>query len=302
MRLRTFHAIALLPVLLSACVGVPAHVYLSQPERDKLASTEVAVPVSQSEIYVYVPPSQIAAAGGGGLLLALIDAGVDSVRTSKAEDAVKPLRDSLVDYDFDNTLQADLKDSLGQVAWMHAGDFHVVKTVSNESLDGVLANSKDSAVLFATADYHLSNDANILDITVHASLFPASADLRALKPAKNGRTVTGDLSNAIYQNTFIYDARLAGTGDDRASNIALLSADHGAALRKEMQLGETKLAQMVATDIQRAETDAMPAGRDVTVTGSSGLAMSGQAVGSDRDGTVVRFKDGSYAFAAHTAY
>jgi hypothetical protein len=300
MRLRAFHAVTLLPVLLSACAGVPPHEFLPGPARDKLTATEVAVPIRQSEIYVFVPQSNIAAAGGGGLLLALIDAGVDSVRTTKAEDAVKPLRDATVDFDFDSTLQNDLKTSLSQVAWMHADNFHVVKTVSNDSLDGVLAGSKDSAVLFTTTNYCLSNDADVLDIFVHASLFPNSPELRALKPS-TGKSMTASMANALYQNTFVYESHLLGATGDRDQNIAMLSADHGAMLRSELKAGAAKLSEMLAADLPRTETDPVPAGKDVTITNQAGLPVNGSAVATDSGGSLILFKDGTQMFAAHAA-
>lgn len=301
MRLRTILATAFLPVLLSACAGVPQHEFLPAAARDKIASTEVAVPVSQSEIYVFVPQSNIAAAGGGGLLLAIIDAGVDSVRTSKAETAVKPLRDAMVDFDFDGTLQSDLKTSLGQVAFAHADNFHVVKTVTPESLDGVLANSKDSAVMFTTADYHLSNDADVLDVTIRASLFANSADLRALKPA-TGKSMISSMANALYHSSFTYESHLVGSTDDRDHNIAMLSADHGAALRTELKTGTAKVAGMLAADLQR---DADPApGKEITINSQAGLPMTGNIVDSDSDsdGVHVRFKDGTEMFVGHAVY
>lgn len=300
MRLRAFHATALLPILLSACAGVPQHEFLPVAARDKIATTEVAVPIQQSEIYVFVPQSQIAAAGGGGLLLALIDAGVDSVRTSKAEDAVKPLRDAMVDYDFDGTLQSDLKTSLSQVSFVHPDSVHVVKAVNYDSFDGVIAASKDSAVLFTTTDYRLSNDANILDITMRAELIGNSADLRALKPwtAKH----SSEPANALYRNQFTYEVHLIGATSDRPSNIAMLSADRGAALRKELQAGEARLAAMLAADLQRTDTDPPPVGKEVTFTNASELPVVGNAVSGDADGSTVVLKDGTQMFVAHATY
>src|SRR5215469_16608974 len=95
-------------LLVAGCAGVPVHEALPDGARDKFTSTDVVVPIRQSEIYVYVPPSNVSTATGGGLIPALVDLAVDSVRTSKAENSVKALRDSLVDFDFDKELQADL--------------------------------------------------------------------------------------------------------------------------------------------------------------------------------------------------
>jgi hypothetical protein len=239
------------------------------------------VPVRQSEIYVFVPNSQLAAAGGGGLLLALVDAGVNSVRTSKAETAVKPLRDSLVDFNFDETLAHDLKDSLAQLSWVHTGSVHILKDVSNDGLDNALASSSAGAVLFTTTDYHLSNDADVLTITVGASLFPKDAALLAFKPG--GGTPKTSIGNALYHNTLVFETSLPTGSPDRDRNIAMLSGQNGMQMRAVLKIGADKLARMLADDLQYSE-----GGQDV--------------IASDGDGTFVRSPDGTLKFTAKPLY
>src|SRR5258708_1995626 len=108
MHLHRLSLTSLLPLfLMGACSTLPIHQALTSDAHDKIASTEVVVPIRQHEIYVYVPPSTGGAQAGAGfglvgaLVGVAIDASIDSVRTSKAETAVKPLRDVLVDYNFD---------------------------------------------------------------------------------------------------------------------------------------------------------------------------------------------------------
>src|ERR1700683_849873 len=108
MNLRSLSLLVLLPTtLLGACSSVPVHESLPVAAREKISSADVFVPIRQNEIYVYVPPSTAGSSAGasagllGGLVGAAIDAGVNDVRSSKAETAVKPLRDSLVDFNFD---------------------------------------------------------------------------------------------------------------------------------------------------------------------------------------------------------
>jgi hypothetical protein len=293
MRIPSIRSFVLLPaLLLSACVTqVPPHEFLPNAARDKIASTEGVVPMRQSEIYVFVPSSQIAAAGGGGLLLALIDAGVDSVRTTKAEAAVKPLRDSLVDYSFDQSLQNDLKSSLARDGWMHAGEMRTVREVTGANLDGVLAASKADAVLFATTDYRLSNDGNELTVTMTASLFANSDALRAVKPAKNSKMKTA-LENSLYHNTLTFQTDVPTPSADRDLAIAAWSANRGEAMRKALDMGASKLAAMLAADIQRPENDpGADETSDMTVD-----KMAGRVVGNDPDGVVLRHKDGTLAY------
>jgi hypothetical protein len=248
--------------------------------KDRIASTEVVLPVKQSEIYVYVPASNVSAATGGGLIGALVDVGVDAVRTSKAEDAVKPLRASMSDYSFDRVMQSDMQHALANLAWLHTDNVHVLKEVSDETMDRALAASKDSAVLFASADYQLSNDADVLTVTMNAGLFPNSDALRALKQGKTSSTKTA-LANSLYHNKISFEYRAPNATSDRDANIAHWSADNGAAMRRALDTSLAKLAWLLTQDLQSAM--ASPAGA---------------IPNTDAHGTVSRAEDGTLKFTA----
>jgi hypothetical protein len=137
---------------LGACVTpMPAHLALNAAEQNAITTTEIVAPVHQSEVYIYVPPSQMAASGQGGLIgvlvLSAIDAGVNNARTSSAEKAVKPVRDAVVDFDFDSMIRDVLRASISKVAWMHIDAARVVKDLNDTSLDEDITKSKDGAAL-----------------------------------------------------------------------------------------------------------------------------------------------------------
>jgi len=280
-RCMPFAVLAAAGTILAGCVTqVPVHEAFPPTARDSVTSTEVVAPIKQSEIYVFVPDSKIAAAGGGGLLLALVDVGVNSVRTSKAEDAVRPLRDALVDFNFDNTLKADLQTSLSSDPWLHADGVRVIKEATNASEDTALANAKDSAVLFTVADYQLSNDAQELTITLSAALYPNNDALFALKPrAKSGPRSA--LGNSLYHNTLTFTMEVPSPSQDRDHNIATWSAQNGAVMHAALNMGARKLAAMLASDLQGPDGDA--------------------ALQNDSEGMLERLGDGRLHFAAKSS-
>jgi hypothetical protein len=281
----------LLPLLLTcACSTVPIHVPVPPDVPGKISSTDVVVPIAQSEIYVYVPPSNAGAATGGGLLGALIDVAVNDARTSHAEDAVKAVRDSLVDFDFDGEFKADLQPALAQVAWLHPNAARVVKDVASNDLDKILDASQASAVLFAIADYHLSNDGDVLFVTLTAGLFPRSDALQAGTPGASPKTAW---ANALYRNTFTFETKAPGATGDRDHDVIAWSADKGAPIRAALQEGMVKLPQMLAADFQGNYANAT--GNKVTVDD-----VVGQAIQTDSDGSIVRFDDGTLKFAARS--
>jgi hypothetical protein len=305
---RTQFVIILSSLLLAACASQPSiHQPISDAARGVLTSTDVVLPIRQSEIYVFVP---MATAGAGfGLVGALVDLSVDSSRTSKAETAVTPLRNAMVDYSFDNALQDELKGSLAQVAWLHAGNFGVTRDISNDGLAKALAASKASSVLFVVADYRLSNDGDVLFVTLQAALMPNNDQTRALIPGKRDEKTPVALANALYRNRFVFEAHVNGTGD-RDKNIAEWSADNGTAVRAALTMAAKKLVPLMAQDIQRAEGDIAPPANAPQVANSTpsevvecNIAPSeaqcgktGMLLSQDQDGEVLRFKDGSLKY------
>lgn len=304
MRMRVSSAAVLLPgLLLGACSTLPAHQALPAEAQDKIASTDVVLPIHQSEIYVFVPNSTGGAVAVGGILGAIVDASINDVRTSKAETAVKPLRDALVDYDFDKGMQADLKDALAQDSFLHAENFGVVREVTNDKLDGVLDASKDSTVLFVTVDYRLSNDGDVLDIAATASLFPKDDPLKSMVKTASSSGPKTAMANALYRNNFIYELHLPGTTDDRDKNIALWSANNGAATRAALDQGARELAAMVAADLEGGDQPVAGAAKVTTQTPTAQIPVdvTGLVVNSDKTGQLVRLDDGTMKYISFAA-
>lgn len=292
------YAAVLAAGFLTACAATPND-FLSADTRAKIASTEVVVPVSQNEIYIYVPPSTsgavAGAAGGlvGGLVGAIIDASINSVQTHKAETAVKPLRDVMVDYNFDPMMQGDVRDALAPLSWLGIDKIRVSKQVDPKGLDAELAKSTDGAILVVSTQYSLSNDARALTVTVSAGLYPNNDALRAIK-RQNARAGRVAVVNSLYHNTLKYEAKLSNATPDRDKNVALWSANQGAATRAALTAGAKEVAAMLAADIQRTGADAPAGAESATVDGQAGFVVAKQA-----DGEMVRFKDGSLIFAAN---
>jgi hypothetical protein len=302
MRSIACHAVLLSTLLLGACAPLAIHQSLPSAAREKVVSTEAVVPLRQSEIYVFVPSSQTSAAAGGGLLFALIDIGVNSVRTSNAEEAVKPLRDALVDFSFDDTLRNQLRHSLSKVSWLGLQQVRVVKEVSTDNMDHALADSKAGAVLFATTDYRLSNDGDMLAMSLNGSLFPNNESLKAMldKDAADAEHKTA-LANSIYRNQFSFQTKLPGATSDRSRNIEAWSADKGKAMRDALTLGAHKLAAMLSYDLQRADAPAPAAAAGAAAPAPEHInrdGVAGDVELKDADGMLVRGANGTLQFLA----
>ena len=238
----------LLALMLAGCqTPIPNYIAMPAPAKSQIASTDVVLPIRQAEIYVFVPASNITAATGGGLLWALVDAGVDSVRTSKAETAVKPLRDALVDYSFDRVVSGKMKEALAGVSYLNVTGVQVTKDLA--SIAPTVAGAKSDAVMVGCIDYKLDNDGKVLTVNMGVNVYPKTDALKALRTQKPQKEETHPL-NALYRNFFTFTKTPPDLGPkaDRDAYIAAWSADKGAMMRAALDEAADSLAKQLAAD------------------------------------------------------
>jgi hypothetical protein len=297
MRFHVSHLVILVSTLLGACAVLPTHAAFPEGGRDKVMSTEVVLPIRQSEIYVFVPVTQNPNAG---LIGALVAAAVDDIRTGKAESAAQPLRAALTDFDFDAVLRDDIRTTLATAPWLGTDKVRVMREVTQQSYEQALAGSKAGAVLLVPVDYNLSNDGDVLTVAMWPSLFANNDGLAALAPkSKDSRALRTAPANALYRNNLIFRTRIAPAPSGRDGNIAIWSADNGALLRADLRMAAAKLSQMLADDLQRpdtgpvADTAGTPIKIEFVAEGPlTAGGTEGRVLSSDADGTVVRFPGG----------
>jgi len=293
-------ALSALAMLVSACAtAIPPHKALPSEARGQFSATDIVLPVRQSEIYIFVAPSQTAMYGGGGLLLALIDAGIDSSNAGTAEEAIKPLRNALVDYSFDTQMQAELQAVFSQSTWLNAGNYQVVREVTNANLDSILAASKSSAVLFVTMDYNVNWSGDIVNVNMTTHLFPKSAELSAMieKPETSGAKTQS--VNALYRNTMTFRDRAPNATGARETNLVIWEADNGARMRESLSGGARVLAELLMADLHQPlppideKTTTLP---KIAVDG-----LQGYIVKTDDRGTLVQFAIGTQMYITKAA-
>ena len=271
--------------MLCGCQGMPVHAVLPDAARDKVASTEVVLPIQQSEIYIFVPATT--AGAGFGLVGALIDVSIDQVRSSKAETAIKPLRTAVSDYEFDTAFKASVQNALQQAPWLGAAPPRVLKEITDQNVDGAVTASKAAAVLFVAADYQLSNDGDELTVTATTRLVGTTPALQALV-SKRDQKHPASPGNAIYRNRLVFKARIAAQPGGRDDNIAVWSARNGALLRTALDMASAKLAGMLVQDLLQTAAQDAAAAKQIT--------KDPVAIGTDADGKTMRNADGTLTF------
>jgi hypothetical protein len=224
--------------------------------RERISATDVMISIGQRELDIATPSKAWAYRGAaflgaeGIVLDALVNVSVDAILAARARSSLEPLRNVLVDFSFDDTLNADLQARITQANWVKPTGFRIVKEVTPQNLEKVLKESKASTLLFTSASYNLNFNADELSISMGARLLPNTPELQALLPEKFDPKASQIASaNELYRNVFTFTTAVPGATNNRDANIALWSANNGAPMRDALKLGSAKLTEMLVADI-----------------------------------------------------
>lgn len=273
-------------LLLSGCAVAP-HQPLKAELRDKIGTTEVVVRLPQREINAQIVVSNVSAAVGGGLIAALVDAGINSSRTSSAETTVAPLRDALLGYNFDESLRTTLDSGLSTVPKLSAQPARVMKDSDDSTYAKQVAASSAGAVLLASADYSLSADFSTAEVGLRAWLMPRSVGLRSASgaPPELPTSMSVGLSEALYRNSFVVRTRLQNADRDQVANRGRWVADGAQTLRQALDTGIRELVAVLVEDMNTT-TETAHLGPAVTSGYSRKRAVDGTITVAGRTGTI----------------
>lgn len=281
----------------AGCSTVPLNQSLPTAAVGKIASTEVVVSVGQSEI---LPTIDVSTGGAAfGLVGALVDAGVNQSRTSAAEKIVQPLRDALIDYDFDTKILTAVRAEAATVPVLGTSEVVLTKVVNDQAFLKTVQQSKADAVFVLNTDYVLTPDFSTIRTGIRALMFPHSSELKAMAPAPktgNGAPPTRLLpEQAIYRATIIVESKLPAPAEDREGNAALWAAERGAAAKHALDVGIQNVVRALSSDIQAGNysPESLAAAEVISVAGLPGKVVSKNDAGTlarrDVDGVLFFF-------------
>jgi hypothetical protein len=255
--------LAALAFLVSGCATAPNHV-LAPAARSIDGGREVLVTVAQGEIKTNINKSNVAAAGGGGLLLALVDVGIEQHRATVAEKAVTPLRDALIGFDFDSEVQSQTKATLNSLDWFGAQRFSFAKELTSQSRGNDMAHAQTKQVAFFDYDYGVSIDFDAIEVHLTVSV----ADKQAI--AQNVPA-----NKLPYQQKHKVVIPLRGAANDKDENVRHWAADNAALAKRALGDGLRDIQGMMKQGLtQSADAAAkMAKGERVTAGSYSGALI-----------------------------
>ncbi len=272
---------------LEACTTPPLRHTIAPSAREVAGGREVKVSVVQREIGTRIAPSRVAAAAGGGLLMALIDAGVNQHRAKAAESTAGDLRTELGEYDFDARALEVSKGVLAEVPW-----FGTAPTFSKEHTDvsmlADLDNAATSQVSFFDYHYGLSPDFSELEVS-------AAIDT-ALKVAPAGATAQQrtQLKNLVYTRRFVVVTALSSPSKDKSENAQRWSEEKAAFARRSIEASLAHLQVLMEKALLfTAEEEARFSGlKDNTQVGT----RTGKLLEKSDAGTLLLALDGTWIY------
>jgi hypothetical protein len=195
----------------------------------------VEVVLNQQEIGVDVSQTN-AMAAGGGLLGALIVAGVDNARTKNAEERIVPIRDLLIAYRFNDAFEREVRARLPS----EGITMKPVFVVQNTALGAIDAQNNHQAAPRAfvlTPRYALDNRFTQMTVRVTAQMVER-------QPKSNGKlkTVLG------FNRTYTFQFVLPETSDDPEVNVKAWTGFGADALTSMLDEGVRQSIDMLVFD------------------------------------------------------
>ncbi len=203
---------------LTACAMEPAHIALRPELSQRVHSSNGVILAVQKEILADVDKSQASMATGGGLLPMLIDVALEHSRASTAEAALRPIRDTLIDYEVETELHKALGTRLEAIPWLHMKKVEVVHDNKPKRIPSLLAAGSEDALLLLTPTYVLSSDFSVLRFDTEVRVVPRAAHLMSSEAGDDAQKRMAPLYRHGFLITRLYQAR----GNSSANSISPL--------------------------------------------------------------------------------
>lgn len=226
---RLYLAVGMMAVCFCAAARQPA-----MPPMPVSAELQVELIENQNELGVDVSTTAMAVGMQFGLLGALIGSGIQNAQVKNAEARVVPLRDLLVEYRFNETLEQTLRARLASEGLSPNPRLTVLKTPW-DAVDAARAKDVPLEALVLVPRYSMDSEFSQLSVQLNAQLVQ-----RKIKP--NGKIKTTIVSSRSY--AYQFPMRMTAP-EDLIQRWTSLGADR---LGKYLDEGIEQLVDMLVYD------------------------------------------------------
>jgi len=225
--------------------------YIAPEARSVEGGRDVRIVVGQAEIKANINALNTTAAAGGGLLFAMIDAGVNNARAKDAETFVVPLREALVGYEFDPRAEMASGMTLSGLDWFGAKQTQLSKDESGDATLAALDAAATPQLMVLRYSYETTADFSAILVHLNTQLvkkeIPAGKKPNARLNPKNLAFV-----QTVRSVILLPDAN----PKDASANVKAWSADGGRAARAALDLGIQRCQELLQRGLTQSAADA----------------------------------------------
>lgn len=225
--------------------------FVAPEARTVAGGRDVYIIVPQAEIQPNINISNITAATGGGLLFALIDAGVNNSRAKEAEKVVVPIRESMVGFEFDPLAQGATTATLQGLTWFDPKQIKLTKDNADATTLAALDAAGTPQIMLMRYSYETNAQFSSIVVSLDAYLV-------------NKEIPKGKKSAARLQMKYLPYMRkvrsmitLPGANDkDPEGNVKAWAADGGKMARAAVELGLERCQALLTQSLNMSAADA----------------------------------------------
>ncbi|HET9472903.1 MAG TPA: hypothetical protein VFO82_03365 [Steroidobacteraceae bacterium] len=247
--------------MLVACVGAVClsgtslaavtNNYIAPEARSVEGGRDVRIVVGQAEIQANINALNTTAAAGGGLLFAMIDAGVNNARAKDAEKSVIPLREALVGYEFDPRAEMASAMTLSGLEWFGARQTQLTKDESADATLAALDAAATPQLMVMRYSYETTADFSAILVHLNTSLLN-----KAIPQGKKSTARLQPKNLAFVQSVRSVILLPDANPKDPDANVRAWSADGGRAARAALDLGIQRCQELLQRGLTQSAADA----------------------------------------------
>lgn len=207
-------------ILFSGCAA-KSYIPLSESYRNKVISSDFVILQTQNEIVAEVEKSNAAAAMGGGLIWALVDAYYENKNATETEDFIQPIRNLLLNYQVEENLNKELPSILNNTSWFNSKSLKLVQNEEEKLLDQLLITTSSDALGIIKPTYGFDSNFLQLEMKMEFTLYPAS------KTTKNQETHDEKDHTPLYKTIVEHQYPLPNFTNKKEENAKLWTENQG---------------------------------------------------------------------------
>lgn len=208
---------------------------LTVEERKYVNEADVEIAVPQDEIIADFNRSQMATYGGGGALLAIIDAAVDHHNAGKSDNLAQIIHENLETYDFEGSLKRAIQQAGKLPFWLKTDQVTLHRELTSKEEAALLEANSDPTIII-TARYSILPKFDGVSIAYIVEIFSSEDD-----------------DKPVYKNNFLIQDIYPQCVHKKAKDNAVVLQQNVHKIRKSLDFCQTKFVEALRYDLELGE-------------------------------------------------